>query len=365
MIVIELERPLRERESIEVRFSFTLTLFEIFMTDLHPHGNFGYGSQVMQCGEFFPTLTPWVAGEGFRRWKYHRIGDPYLYSLADFSITVTAPPEIVVAAYGQVSTADGTWEFESLNARSWAFTASPDYRILRGGTENLPVKLYYTSDNTAAVEACLLTAERSVSLFSELFGPYAKRELVAVENAYYSSMEYTGFISISGSHMETYLPTAPYRLVYVVAHEVAHQWWYGTVGTDQILEPWLDEGLATFSEYLFFRNYHPELAEVWRRATARASNPAHFVDDPIFDFEVRSEYINTIYRTAPDFIYELSIAVGEERFLEFLREFARRQTDTFAGAGDFFRLLREYTDADVSDLTGRYFRRPPDLLRGP
>jgi aminopeptidase N len=34
----------------------------------------------------------------------------------------------------------------------------------------------------------------------------------------------------------------------VVAHEVAHQWWYGIVGDDQYREPWLDEGFATYFE---------------------------------------------------------------------------------------------------------------------
>ena len=33
-----------------------------------------------------------------------------------------------------------------------------------------------------------------------------------------------------------------------VAHEVAHQWFYGLVGSDQWREPWLDESLATFAQ---------------------------------------------------------------------------------------------------------------------
>ena len=37
-----------------------------------------------------------------------------------------------------------------------------------------------------------------------------------------------------------------------MVHEVAHQWWYNQVGSDQIMNPWLDEGLAEFSMYDYF-----------------------------------------------------------------------------------------------------------------
>jgi aminopeptidase N len=33
----------------------------------------------------------------------------------------------------------------------------------------------------------------------------------------------------------------------VIAHEVAHQWWYGLVGNNQYREPWLDESFAQYS----------------------------------------------------------------------------------------------------------------------
>jgi len=36
-------------------------------------------------------------------------------------------------------------------------------------------------------------------------------------------------------------------------HETAHQWWDGLVGTDQALEPWLDEALATYAERIFYQ----------------------------------------------------------------------------------------------------------------
>ena len=35
----------------------------------------------------------------------------------------------------------------------------------------------------------------------------------------------------------------------VIAHEIAHQWWYGLVGDDQYHDPWLDESFASYFEF--------------------------------------------------------------------------------------------------------------------
>lgn len=36
----------------------------------------------------------------------------------------------------------------------------------------------------------------------------------------------------------------------VVVHEIAHQWFYGIVGNDQINHGWIDEGLCRFARPL-------------------------------------------------------------------------------------------------------------------
>ena len=43
--------------------------------------------------------------------------------------------------------------------------------------------------------------------------------------------------------------------VRAVAHETAHQWWYGVVGSDQTQNAWQDEGLAEYSALCFFERY--------------------------------------------------------------------------------------------------------------
>jgi aminopeptidase N len=46
-------------------------------------------------------------------------------------------------------------------------------------------------------------------------------------------------------------------------HELSHQWFYGFIGSNHALEPWLDEALATYAELLYYERYHPESVDWW------------------------------------------------------------------------------------------------------
>jgi Peptidase family M1 domain len=84
----------------------------------------------------------------------------------------------------------------------------------------------------------LRIARRAVRAFSRRYSPYDSTELdvVLVRGGLGAGigMEYPELIFS--------IPAAD-----VITHEVAHQWWYGLVGNNQYLEPWLDESFAQYS----------------------------------------------------------------------------------------------------------------------
>ena len=57
------------------------------------------------------------------------------------------------------------------------------------------------------------------------------------------------------------------RQDFLLAHEIAHQWWFGLVGNDQLREPWLDEGLANWSAWSYLRKGWQERAARIARTT--------------------------------------------------------------------------------------------------
>jgi len=49
----------------------------------------------------------------------------------------------------------------------------------------------------------------------------------------------------------------------MTSHELMHMWFYGTIGNNHALEPWLDEAFATYAELLYYQEYHPDNVEWW------------------------------------------------------------------------------------------------------
>ncbi|MCK7516234.1 MAG: hypothetical protein MZV64_00150 [Ignavibacteriales bacterium] len=53
----------------------------------------------------------------------------------------------------------------------------------------------------------------------------------------------TVLVFLATKFYNEYSGSARSNLVTIGAHEIAHQWWFGLAGSDQALEPWLDEAL--------------------------------------------------------------------------------------------------------------------------
>jgi aminopeptidase N len=67
-------------------------------------------------------------------------------------------------------------------------------------------------------------------------------------------MEYPMLAQIGETPAEDYLDI-------VVAHEIGHTWLYGILANDERSYPWLDEGLNTFFERKYTKQYYPDYRE--------------------------------------------------------------------------------------------------------
>ena len=53
---------------------------------------------------------------------------------------------------------------------------------------------------------------------------------------------------------------------------------------------------------------------------------------------------------------DLRARLGDEIFFAFIRDYYEQYAGRRATSADFFRVLREHTSADISDLTTQYFK---------
>jgi aminopeptidase N len=156
-----------------------------------------------------------------------------------------------------------------------------------------------------------------------------------------------------------YDATAENLTITISAHETAHQWWFEQVGSDQALQPWLDEALAAYSEHVFYESVYPKSVSWWwtewlPRVGGNQSLP--WVDTDIYSAGGFIQYTNTIYLHGAHFLDDLRGRIGDSAFFAFLQDYRTQENAKIATANDFFRILRLHTTTDFSDIVRQYFQ---------
>lgn len=358
MLHVPLPSPLAPGDPAAIRLTYTIAIPEVLPTTGFPEGNLGAGDQVIQVGDWHPTLVPYRLDGGWQTWTYHPVGDPAVYPLADYDVRIFADPTLIIAAPGARSQEGATRRYRLERARSYAFLASPDYRIIKGSVEGLSIASYVLPGHAEAGRAAIAIAQESLPIYRRAYGSYPIDALIIAENAYHGSMEYSGLISISSDAYERYEAGPQSPMTSLVAHETAHQWWYHAVGNNQVTEPWLDEAFAKYSELLYVEAVAPDQIEGWWENQIHSGTGGGPLDATIYDFEGSQAYIRQVYVQGACFLDDLRWRIGDATFFEFVRAYQHHGEGRLMTTEDFFALLRTYTDADLSPLIDRYFEHP-------
>jgi hypothetical protein len=361
-LTVTFTEPLPAGEAVYITFGYSLDL---------PHsawGNdeiirnliFGYTDKQMNLLDWYPFIVPYVPGEGWLLHEPGNYGEHLVYDLADFDVILLFPygqvvPQVAAPAEGKWFGTGYTYKLEA--ARNFALSLSPDFRMVRVATSGVMVQSYYFEDDVAGGQAALDAAAQAVALYSDLFAPYPHPVLTIVQGDFIPSMEYDGLVYVGHTfyHETRSLPRS--YLVVLTAHEVAHQWWFALVGNDQAMEPWLDESLATYSEYVFFEQVYPEELDWWQESRLDQYLPlSGWVDRSIYD--LNSSYSEAVYLRGAEFLGGLRLRIGDEVFFDTLHYYSLIYSGRRATADDFFRILYATTHVDISDIIGTYFNGP-------
>jgi hypothetical protein len=160
--------------------------------------------------------------QGWHLPRYTPEGMSFYAVTGSFRVTFDTPAGLDVAATG---------------VRDFAFVAG---RLELVTAEAGGVRIHVWRDPStppAAARQALRQATASLAFDGRLFGRYPYRELDVVIG------DYPGFGGQEEPQLVITHPDAP-----IVAHEVAHQWWYGVVGVDEYAAPWLNEGFASYTQ---------------------------------------------------------------------------------------------------------------------
>ncbi|MCP9236856.1 M1 family metallopeptidase [Lewinella sp. JB7] len=95
--------------------------------------------------------------------------------------------------------------------------------------------------------------KRATRFYSEHVGPYPYPQVTGVQSALSAGagMEYPMITVIGRSG-------SSYALDEVLAHEIGHNWFYGILGSNERDHAWMDEGLNSYYEERYTRQFYPE-----------------------------------------------------------------------------------------------------------
>jgi hypothetical protein len=360
---VTLPQPIAYGEKIELNITYALELPEIPPpADESRPQPYGYTRRQTNLVDWYPVLPPYMPGEGWLAHDPGYFGEHQVYQSAAYQVTIeltgvqnTNQP-LVIAASAPAEIDGNQYRYELQQARNFAWSASNVYTVSTTQVGDISVQSYTFPFSGDGGEAALQYAAEAVKLYSKLYGPYPGRSLSIIEADFLDGMEYEGLFFLSRGFYNLYDGTPDGYLTAIAVHETAHQWWYGSVGNDQALEPWLDEALCTYSEKLFYENTYPELVDWWWSFRVNFYQPTGFINGSIYDYNGFLFYRNAVYLRGAQFREDLRQAVGDEAFFAFLKDYAAQNAHGLATADSFFAILKQHSEVDIQPLMQEYFK---------
>jgi hypothetical protein len=324
---IELDTPVASGERGSVSFVLTIDV---------PRRNdrFGTNGGLTNMGGALPVLAI-RDDSGWHLDPYVAIGESFYSVVGDYRVRLTTATSLRVAATGVRASQDTvggriTRTYVARDVRDFMWSVG-DLRSLVADAGPTRVRVWYRDGvvSIAKARAALADAVTSMRTFAGAFGayPYPEVDVVLAGFRTFGGMEYPQLVLAN--------PTRD-----VVAHELAHQWWWVTVGSDQYAAPWLDESLATWSQTLPFHPWTRCSGYDWPSPTARITNDmAYWAAHP-------KEYA-TIYSGGGCMFADLAHHLGLRPFTRMLARYQAAHRLGLAGATDLLHQV-EVTAARVA-----------------
>ena len=343
-------------QTLQPNSATTLTLnFKLNIPAKSSTGLFGYDFNQINLVDWYPFVVPREAVNGWALHDPMSFGEHLVYDDSDIEVNLKTGSDVIVAASAP-SEQNGEWtRYRLYGARTFALSASDEFLVAESAVGTVVIRSYYFDGYKAAGESILYSAVQAVSIYSAKFAPYPYQTLAVVQTDIHDGQEYDGLVFLASDFYGQDGGGAKNNLTTIGIHEIAHQWWFGLVGNDQALEPWLDEALATYSERIFFEYNYPRYGDWWWQYRVDYFGASGYVDTSIYNGGSFRTYTNAVYLNGAHFMEDLRVRMGDDDFFRFLKDYAARYSRERSTSYDFFSVVRANTNEDISDLVAEYF----------
>ena len=216
-------------------------------------------------------------------------------------------------------------------------------------------------------------AVKIIDYFSDVFEidyMLPKADLLAVHSFSHGAMENWGLVTYRTTAIlwdaKFSDPRYKQRVAYVVAHELAHQWFGNLVTMSWWDSLWLNEGFATWVGWLAVDHFYPEW-DYWTRFNADATQMALTLDSLEGSHPVQVEVKNALdinqlfdaisYQKGASCIRMISAFLGEKIFLKGVSNYLKTHKYGNAKTEDLWKAVSEVSGVDTTTIMYDWIRR--------
>ena len=245
--------------------------------------------------------------------------------------------------------------FVAEDVHDFAFAAWDRFRSLEDTTpDGVKVRCLFPQGYESVARVEIDAVKFGLGYFGAAYGRYPYRTLTIVHPpsgaGEAGGMEYPTLITTGGSWMRD--PLEGRSIEIVTLHELAHQWFYGLVGTNEHRFPFLDEGLTSYAEGDACEAAWPDASagELWGlrvglpaiyRAGALQSKRNTRVSEAAPAFVSGQDYASLVYSRSETALRTLGNVYGEDTVRRAIGAYARRNRFGHPGPDELFAAVRE------------------------
>ena len=293
---------------------------------------------------------------------------------ATVAVTVTVPAGVEAISNGALlggpEPAGPGWEKWRWQASEpmttyLAFVAIGQFDLVRRDTEFGPYLAAYAQGlDPQVAEAARASVERTPEItrfLSGIFGPYPFNNLGGVV----PNAPLVGF-ALEAQTRPVYGPVfwgGGEPDVRVVVHELAHQWFGDSVSLSRWSDIWLNEGFATYAEWLYTERTGGRSAQQTAAQTyALFPADSEYWRTPPGDPGAAKVLTGAVYSRGAMALQALRATVGDEDFFAALRTWATERRAGNGSVADFLAVVERVSGEDVDDVAQTWLfspTRPP------
>ena len=285
-----------------------------------------------------------------------------------FRVSVTAPKGIYAVMEGRLEShsdeADRSLSIWSVTRPSGPLAMfAGRYLVNERMHDKVRIATYFSPANAALSTRYLDAAERHISLYEELHGPYPFAKFAVVENFFPTGYGFPSFTLLGSRVLRLpFIPSTSLR------HEVAHCWWGNGVFVDPSGGNWC-EGLTTYvADYLSKEEHSSVEARGYRLRTLEkyALLAAGDQDFPLSTFRSRFNPASQAvgYGKAMFVFHMMRLRIGDVAFWAALRDVYKERLYKKTGWNHFMDAFAEHgglSRAEMRTFHDQWITRPGAL----